>query len=153
DVGRALSRDGVAAALFGALQRRLAQLADPSVARAAGLAQRALDAVATDVRRAAGRPSEERQVLMRTLTRRLARAVTAALLVEDAGIQARADGGYRCLLQALRYLRREVYPPRWGGDEALDRTPLDLFDVLVDWVPALPASAAEPLLTALEAEV
>jgi hypothetical protein len=89
---------------------------------------------------------------MRRLTRELAHVVTSALLVEDAGAQAASGDGYRCLLQAARYLRRYVFPPREGLTAELDRTPLEYFDALVDWTPPIPAGAAQPLLAAIAAE-
>jgi alkylation response protein AidB-like acyl-CoA dehydrogenase len=151
DVGRALAREGVAAALLGVLARRLAAMKDPQVVRAARLAQQALDACAGDVRRLAGASREERELGMKTLSRRLARAVSAALLVEDAEALAHEEENYRCLAQAVRYLRREVFLPRWGAVE-IDHLPLDHLDAIVDWAPALPASAVEPLLASMEQE-
>ena len=151
DVGRALLRENAGAALLANLTRRLARQDDPAVVRAAALTQRALDALAATVTEWAATGPSERDVRMRRLTRRLAHVVTAALLVEDAGAQVTEGGGYRCLVMATRYLRRYVYPSL--DDLATDTTytPLDAFDALVDWAPALPAETAEPLLAALEA--
>lgn len=152
DVGRALVRENAGVTLFANLSRRLAAQSDPYVARAAALAQRALDRMATIVSEWASREPAERDLRMRRLTHQLAHVVTAALLVEDAGAQVADDGSYRCLMVASRYLRRYVNPSRDGlaGDESY--TPLDAFDALVDWTPALPPTAAEPLLAAMEAE-
>jgi hypothetical protein len=110
-----------------------------------------LDRVGAILTELAAKAPEERELLMKRLTRQLARAVSAALLVEDAAVQAREEGSYRCLAQATRYLRRYVFPPRQGLAAELDRLPLDAFDAIVDWTPALPASASEPLLAAMEA--
>jgi alkylation response protein AidB-like acyl-CoA dehydrogenase len=154
DVARALAREGAGEALFAILRERLAAAAaggDALVARAAALAERALARSERAIAAAAAREPVERELLTRRIVRELARAVTAALLVEDGAAQVAAGAGYRCVLQAARYLRREVFPPRDGLAAELDRAPLDAFDALVDWQPALPAHQVEPLLTALEA--
>jgi hypothetical protein len=78
--------------------------------------------------------------------------VTAALLIDNAGIQASKDGSYRCLAMAARYLRRYVYPPRDGLAMEENYTPLQSFDPLIDWMPSLPASVADPLLASMELE-
>ncbi|HEX6123504.1 MAG TPA: acyl-CoA dehydrogenase family protein [Ktedonobacterales bacterium] len=149
DVGRALGKPEVAATLLETYQTRLAAVENATVARAARLASGALTACGAEIRALVGMPPERREARLRGLTRRLARAITAALLVEDAQHQAREDGSYRCLVQAALYLRREVYPPRWGATDAAD-VPIEHFDALVDWTPALPAGIAEPLLAELE---
>lgn len=153
DVGRALARDQAGAVLLAGLRARLDAIDDTAVRPAAHLARAALDRVERAVGHALGRAPDERDLLMKRLTRELAHAVTSVLLVEDAGAQAAAGEGYRCLLQAARYLRRHVFPPREGLATELDRTPLDHFDAIVDWEPALPAEAAQPLLAALAATI
>jgi alkylation response protein AidB-like acyl-CoA dehydrogenase len=154
DVTRALAREGAGEALFAILHERLAAAGgDPLVARAAALAERALARSERAIAAAAARDPVERELLTRRVVRALARAVTAALLVEDGAAQVAVGEGYRCVLQAVRYLRREVFPPRDGLATELDRAPLDAFDALVDWRPALPAHLAEPLLTALAASL
>jgi acyl-CoA dehydrogenase len=150
DMGRALLRESAGATLVANLTRRLAVQSNPQVARAALLAQHALDRLAALLVIWASLPPAERDVRMRRLTRDLAHVVTAALLVEDAGVQATQDASYRCLVVAARYLRRYVYPLRDGLAYDDTYTPLDAFDALVDWEPALPADAVEPLLTSLE---
>jgi alkylation response protein AidB-like acyl-CoA dehydrogenase len=152
DVARALAREDAGPALLGALRERLARVRDDAVAPAAALASRALDRVGRALEATAVRAPAERDLLTKRLARALARVVTATLLVEDAAAQAERGEGYRCLVQAARYLRREVFPPREGPAAELDRTALDHFDAMVDWFPALPASAAEPLLRAMAAE-
>jgi acyl-CoA dehydrogenase len=152
DVGRALSRDQAGEALLAELRERLSAPAvheDAAMGAAATLAQRALDRIERSIQQATQRDPVERELLTKRVTRDLARAVTAALLVEDAGAQVSAGGGYRGLLQAARYLRRYVFSPRAGLSSELDRAPLDAFDALVDWQPALPASAADALLQAM----
>ncbi|HEY7832045.1 MAG TPA: acyl-CoA dehydrogenase family protein, partial [Ktedonobacterales bacterium] len=149
DVGRALARDDAGAALLAGLRARLDAISDGAVRPAADLAGAALDRAERAVRAALDRAPDERDLLMKRLTRALAHAVTSALLVEDAGDQATAGEGYRCLLQAARYLRRHVFPPREGLAAELDRTPLDHFDAIVDWEPVIPADAAQPLLAAM----
>jgi alkylation response protein AidB-like acyl-CoA dehydrogenase len=155
DVTRALAREAVGEALFATLRERLAagDKGDALVARTIALAGRALDRAERAIAAAAACEPVERELLTRRLVRELARAVTAALLAEDGAAQVAAGEGYRCVLQAARYLRREVVPPREGRAAELDRAPLDAFDALVDWEPALPASLAEPLVAALEASV
>jgi acyl-CoA dehydrogenase len=156
DVARALAREGAGEALFATLRERLAAASaggDALVARAVALAERALARSERAIAAAAAREPVERALLTRRVVRGLARAVTAALLVEDGAAQAATGEGYRCVLQAARYLRREVFPPRDGLASELDRAPLNAFDALVDWRPALPASHAEPLVAALEATV
>jgi alkylation response protein AidB-like acyl-CoA dehydrogenase len=155
DVTRALAREAAGETLFATLRERLEAAAgvDVLVARAVAIAGRALDRSERAIAAAAERDPMERELLTRRLARELARTVTAALLVEDGAAQVAAGEGYRCVLQAARYLRREVFPPRDGRAVELDRAPLDAFDALVDWRPALPASQAEPLLAALEASI
>lgn len=150
DVGRALARDHAGTALLDGLRTRLDTITDGAVRPAADLARAALARAERTMVATLARAPEERELLMKRLTRELAHAVTSALLVEDAGAQADAGEGYRCLVQAARYLRRHVFPPRDGLAAELDRTPLDHFDAIVDWDPALPASAAQPLLVAME---
>ena len=152
DVGRALLRDGAGEVLLATLRGRLRRTADPQVARAARIVERSLDTVEQTLHRLETLVPAERELLMKRLTRQLARVVSAALLVEDAAIQVAADGNYRCLVQAARYLRRHLFPPRDGLATELDRLPLDAFDAIVDWVPTLPATTAGPLLTAMEGQ-
>ncbi|HEU5441235.1 MAG TPA: acyl-CoA dehydrogenase family protein [Ktedonobacterales bacterium] len=150
DVGRALLKDQAGEALLADLRLRLAAIGDTQVCRSARLVGQALDEVETALRWLAASPADEAQLLMKRLTRQLARAVTAALLVEEAGALADEGGGYRSLAQAARYLRRNVFPPAGSPANETDRLPLDHFDAIVDWTPALPAAAVEPLLSALE---
>lgn len=150
DVGRALLRDGAGDVLLANLRTRLSQTNDPAVTRAAHLVERAIAPIEQTLRRLSALTPAERDLLMKRLTRQLARVVTATLLVEDAAIQAAEDSNYRCLVQAARYLRRNLYPPRDGLAAELDLLPLDAFDAIVDWSPTLPAAAADPLLTAME---
>jgi alkylation response protein AidB-like acyl-CoA dehydrogenase len=149
DVGRALARPENGTTLFAALRRRLSAVEDTSVERAARLVVGALSACEREIARVASTPQDERELAMKAVTRRLARAVTAALLVEDAQAQITEGGGYRCLAQALRYLRREVVTSRWS-DTTSDVLPLGHFDAIVDWAPSLEASAVEPLLARLQ---
>ena len=150
DVGRALLRKQAGEALLANLTKRLSAQNDPAVMRAAALTQRAMNRMAATITDWAARDQAGRDTRMRRLTRQLAHVVTAALLVEDAGAQAAADGSYRCLVMAARSLRRYVYPSRDGLANETDYTPLEAFDALVDWTPALPVTVAEPLLAALE---
>jgi hypothetical protein len=151
DVVRALARERAGAALLATLRERLSATGDAQVRRAATLSEAALARAEAAIERALSAIPEERELLSRRLTRELARAVTSVLVVEDAQAQAAAGDGYRCLLQAARYLRRYVFPPRSGATE-MDRTSLDYFAALVDWQPRLPAEAAEVLLSTLEAD-
>jgi hypothetical protein len=150
DVGRALLRENAGAALLANLTQRLAAQRDPTVSRATALAQGALDSLSAAITKWLALESAQREVRMRRLTLQLAHVVTAALLVESAGIQASEDGNYRCLVMAARYLRRYVYPPREGLALEENYTPLEAFDALIDWMPSLPASVAEPLLASME---
>lgn len=150
DVGRALLHDGAGDALISNLRDRLRQAHDPAVARAARLVERAITPIEQTLHRLATLTPAERDLLMKRLTRQLAHVVTATLLVEDAAAQAAENGSYRCLVQVVRYLRRHLVPPRDGLATELDRLPLDVFDAIVDWSPALPAAAADPLLSAME---
>lgn len=152
DVGRALLRENAGATLLANLTRRLAEQRDPTVTRAAVLAQRALDSLGVTITGWSRLESAQRDVRMRRLTRELAYGVTAALLVEDAGIQASREGSYRCLAIAARYLRRYIYPSRRGLALEDSYTPLEAFDALVDWTPEVSAEVAEPLLSSLERE-
>ena len=134
------------------LTRRLAEQRDPTVGRAAVLAQRALDSLAITITKWSTLELAQRDIRMRRLTKQLAHVVTAALLVEDAGIQASKEGSYRCLVMAARYLRRYIYPPRDGLTMEDNYTPFESFDALIDWTPEVPAAVAEPLLASLERE-
>lgn len=151
DVGRALLKEHAGEALLADLRGRLVTIGDAQVRRAVRIVGRALDEVETALRRLATSPADEAELLMKRVTRQLARAVTAALLVEEAGALADEGGGYRSLAQAARYLRRYVFPPAGGPANETDRLPLDHFDAIVNWMPALQAAAVEPLLSALEA--
>ncbi|MFI5274552.1 MAG: acyl-CoA dehydrogenase family protein, partial [Ktedonobacterales bacterium] len=153
DVGRAVRREGAGAALLADLRGRLSAVADAQVARTARIAERALDDAERALRRLDTAAQDEAELLMKRFTRQLARAVIAALFVEEAGARARDGGGYRSLAQAARYLRRYVFPPAGGAANELDRLPLDHFDAIVDWTPTLPAEAVAPLLAALEATI
>jgi alkylation response protein AidB-like acyl-CoA dehydrogenase len=152
DVGRALLRENAGATLLANLSGRLAEQRDPTVARAAVFAQQALDSLAVTITGWSRLESAQRDVRMRRLTRELAYGVTAALLVEDAGIQASREGSYRCLAMAARYLRRYIYPSRRGLAMEDSYTPLEAFDALVDWTPEVSAEVAETLLSSLERE-
>jgi alkylation response protein AidB-like acyl-CoA dehydrogenase len=152
DVGRALLRENAGATLLANLSGRLAEQRDPTVVRAAVFAQQALDSLAVTITGWSRLESAQRDVRMRRLTRELAYGVTAALLVEDAGIQASREGSYRCLAIAARYLRRYIYPSRRGLAMEDSYTPLEAFDALVDWTPEVPAEVAESLLSSLERE-
>jgi hypothetical protein len=156
DVTRALVRGKAGPALFAVLQERLGAAEaqdDAAIATAARLARVALTRVQVVTEDLETLSPQNRDLLTRRLTRDLAHAVTAVLLVEDAAAQAAVGEGYRCLLQAVRYLRQTSFPPTAGLSAELDRTPIDHFDAIVDWSPALPAAAAEPLLTAMARQV
>ena len=56
-------------------------------------------------------------------------------------------------VQVARYLRRYILPPADGAALELDRVPLDYFDALIDWTPAVPAEVADVLLSAMEASL
>ena len=150
DVGRAIQREHAGAALLAALSERLRAVKDPSARRAAHLTQRALDQMEGVVDGLEVKSADERDLVMRRLTRQLAHVVAAALLVEQADIQAREGNNYRMLAQTGRYLRRHLYPPAGGPAADGDRLALDWFDAMVDYAPAMPASAADPLLVAME---
>lgn len=150
DVGRALLRDSAGDVLIANLRTRLHQTTDPAVTRASRLVERAIVPIEQTFHRLATLAPAERDLLTKRLTRQLARVVTATLLVEDAAIAAGEDGNYRCLTQATRYLRRHLFAPRDGLATEIDRLPLDAFNAIIDWSPALPASAAGPLLSAME---
>ena len=152
DVGRAIIRAGAGQALLADWRARLGSVTDPMVARAARLTLRAIEDVTHALERLGAHSVEECDLLMKRVTRQLARVVSAALLVEEAGVLAREQGNYRSLAQAVRYLRRYVWTPRAGFASEVDRIPLDYFDAMVDWTPSVPAAAAEPLLRAMEAE-
>jgi acyl-CoA dehydrogenase len=153
DVGRALAREAAGPALFATLRERLDAAGDPAVIPTTDLARRALDRVERAIAAAERRDPVERELLTKRIARELARAVSAALLVDDAVYQASHGEGYRCLLQATRYLRRYLVPPSAGFAAEVDRAPLDCFDALMDWQPELPAAASEPLLRAMAAEI
>ncbi len=150
DVGRAIVRERAGAALLAMLSDRLRSLNDPAVRRAAQLAQRALDWITSVIDGLEEKSADERDLLMRRLTQQLAHGVAAALLVEQADLQAREDGNYRTLAQAARYLRRHLYAAARGPAADDDRLALDWFNEMVDYAPSMPASAAETLLIAME---
>jgi hypothetical protein len=150
DVGRAILRERAGAALLAALSERLRAVKDPSARRAAHLTQRALDQMEGVIDGLEAKSADERDLVMRRLTRQLAHVVAAALLAEQVDIQAREGNNYRMLAQTARYLRRHLYLPADGPAADGDRLALDWFDAMVDYAPAMPASAADPLLVAME---
>jgi hypothetical protein len=150
DVGRAILREHAGAALLAALSGRLQAVKDSSTRRAAHLTQRALDQMEGVIDGLETKSVNERDLVMRRLTRQLAHVVASALLVEQAAIQAHEESNYRMLAQAARYLRRHLYPPAGGPAADGDRLALDWFNEMVDYAPAMPASAAAPLLMAME---
>lgn len=152
DVGRAIVRAHAGDALIADWRARLSAVSDAEVARAARLTLHALEDIGGALDQLGAAAEEERELLMKRLTRQLARIVSAALLVEEADTLAREDGNYRSLAQAVRYLRRYVWTPRAGFASEIDRLPLDYFDELVDWTPSVPAEASGPLLRAMETE-
>ena len=150
DVGRAILREHAGAALLVALSERLRAVKDPSARRAAHLTQRALDQMEGVIDGLEAKSADERDLVMRRLTRQLAHIVSAALLVEQADVQARKENNYRMLAQTARYLRRYLYPPIGGPAADGDRLALDWFNAIVDFAPAMSASAADPLLVTME---
>jgi acyl-CoA dehydrogenase len=150
DVGRAILREHASAALLATLSDRLRSVSDPSARHAAHLTHRALDQVEAVIAGLEAKSPDERDLAMRRLTRQLAHVIAAALFVEQADLQAREDGNYRLLAQAARYLRRHLYPSPDGPAADSDRLALDWFNEMVDYAPAMPASAAEPLIAAME---
>ena len=113
DVGRAILREHAGAALLVALSERLRAVKDPSARRAAHLTQRALDQMEGVIDGLEAKSADERDLVMRRLTRQLAHIVSAALLVEQADVQARKENNYRMLAQTARYLRRTVSAHWW----------------------------------------
>jgi alkylation response protein AidB-like acyl-CoA dehydrogenase len=150
DVGRAILRERAGAALLSALSERLRVVKDPSSRRAAHLTQRALDQMEGVIDGLEAKSADERDLVMRRLTQQLAHVVASALLVEQADVQAREENNYRMLAQAARYLRRHLYLPAGGPAADGDRLALDWFDAMVDYAPAMLASAADPLLVTME---
>lgn len=153
DVGRAILRAGAGNALLADWRERLDAVSDPMIARAAQLTRHALIDMEQALQHLGSLAEEERDLMMKRVTRQLARLVSAALLVEEAEALAREQRNYRSLAQAARYLRKYVCPPRAGFASEVDRLALDHFDALVDWTPAVPAEAAEPLLRAMEYDI
>lgn len=152
DVARALRRDDGATVLLANLRERMRAQSDPDVKRAADFVVSCVDALESVLGEWAAGPADERDLRSRRIVRRLAHVVTSAILVEDAGVQAGEEGSYRCLAQSARYLRRYLFPPAGSLATELDRLPLDAFDAIVDWTPALPAATAAPLLASIECE-
>jgi hypothetical protein len=150
DVGRAILREHAGVALLAALSERLRAVKDPSARRAAHLTQRSLGQMEGVINGLEAKSADERDLVMRRLTRQLAHVVAAALLVEQADIQAREENSYRMLAQAARYLRRHLYPPAAGPVADGDRLALDWFNEMVDYAPAMPARAADQLLIVME---
>jgi alkylation response protein AidB-like acyl-CoA dehydrogenase len=150
DVGRAILREHAGAALLRAFADRLRSVKSPPARRAAQLTQRALDQLEGIITGLDAKSADERDLVMRRLTQQLAHVVAAALLVEQADLQARAEHNYRMLAQAARYLRRHLYPATGGPAADGDRLALDWFNEVVDYAPAMPASATEPLIDAME---
>ncbi|WIG57295.1 MAG: Acyl-CoA dehydrogenase [Ktedonobacterales bacterium] len=149
DVGRAILREDAGVALIADLRARLQAVRDAAVSLAAEIGMAAL----ADLERAIGllkaSQRQEAELMTKRLTRQMARVVCAVLLIEDAEIQAREDGNYRCLVQVARYLRRYITPPATGMALELDRLPLDVFDGLIDWTPSLSKETAIPLLRSI----
>jgi hypothetical protein len=150
DVGRAIVREHAGAALLTAFAERLLSIENPQARRAAQLTQRALARMAAILSGLDAKSADERDLVMRRLTRQLAHLVCAALLVEQANVQARDENNYRMLAQAARYLRHHLYPALDGPAADGDRLALDWFTEMVEYTPVMPASAAESLIAAME---
>jgi hypothetical protein len=102
--------------------------------------------------RMATEDASTRDLRTKRLVQQLAHAVTAAILVENAGTLASETGNYRGLAQSSRYMRRNLLPPRNGMADEIDPFALDHFDAIIDWSPAMSAQVATPLIDAMEAE-
>jgi acyl-CoA dehydrogenase len=139
DVARAAAREGAHESLFRDLGQRLATLTDAPVRAQAARVLAMLQDTRVRFERLLAASAEEREPMMARMCDRLAALVCTTLLLQEADAQARAGGGYRKLLVATEYRRRNLDV----------RDPLDAsaagsrwLDEVVDWGP-VPASAIE----------
>ncbi len=137
DIARAATKGRAHEALFGDLATKLDALRDPDVRREAAPLRDALAATKSRLEQLLPLPSEEREPKMTRMADRMAAVACAILLMLDADAQAKAGEGYRKLLIATEYRRRNLD----GGD------PLDWgtagvrwLDEVLDWKP-IPAEA------------
>ncbi|MCZ2110808.1 MAG: acyl-CoA dehydrogenase family protein [Dehalococcoidia bacterium] len=137
DIARAATKGRAHEALFGDLATKLDALRDPEVRREAAPLRDALAATKSRLEQLLPLPPEEREPKMTRMADRMAAVACAILLMLDADAQAKAGEGYRKLLIATEYRRRNLD----GGD------PLDWgtagvrwLDEVLDWKP-IPAEA------------
>jgi acyl-CoA dehydrogenase len=137
DVARAASKERAHDALFRDLEERLDGLRDVDVVREAAKLKQSLAEARERFERLLRAEAAERESRMTYMCDRLAAVACCTLLLQEADAQVRSGGGYRKLLVATEYRRRNV--------ERMD--PLDYssagvkwLDEVVDWRP-VPAEA------------
>jgi acyl-CoA dehydrogenase len=150
DVGRALSRERAGDPFFSDIDRRMDAVADPAVARLAGVVR----TLAADVRRHAARldalTGAARDLLTGRVAVRMAHVQAASTLIDEAAYAATHGLGYGRLVIAARYLLANIDHGAAYFDPV--ETDDDLFRALVDWE-ILPPEAAAALVARCEALV
>ena len=138
DVARAASRERAHDALFRDLERRVAGLHDSDARREAEPLAAALEATQQRFEALLVASAPEREAKMTHMCDRLAALICTTLLLEDADAETRGGGGYRKLLVATEYRRRNV-----DRQDPLDGSSAGVrwLDEVIDWG-AVPAEAA-----------
>jgi alkylation response protein AidB-like acyl-CoA dehydrogenase len=136
DVARAISREGVDAALFAMLKNRLQALQHAIVAPIAREVLTQMHQVSERVRSLPALDPDSAQLPLRGLVERMAQLTIITLLLEQAEfelLRGPHGTGKRKWLVALLYLHRHVlvHPDGWAADN--DPTVLNHFDALVNW--------------------
>lgn len=124
DIARAATKGRAHEALFSDLAAKLDALRDPDVRREAAPLREALAATKSRLEQLLPVSAEEREPKMTRMADRMAAVACAILLMVDADAQAKAGEGYRKLLIATEYRRRNAD----GGD------PLDWGNAGVRWL-------------------
>jgi hypothetical protein len=137
DIARAATKGRAHEALFGDLSAKLDPLRDPDVRREAAPLRDALAATKSRLEQLLLVSPDEREPKMTRMADRMAAVACAVLLMVDADAQAKAGDGYRKLLVATEYRRRNV-----DGGDPLDWATAGVrwLDEILDWKP-IPAEA------------
>lgn len=140
DVARAASRERAHEALFRDLEARIEGLLDVHVVREAGPLADALQDTRRRFERLLAAGTTEREAKMAHMCDRLASLVCCVLLFGEADAQGRAGAGYRKLLVAAEYRRRNL-----DRQDPLDGSTAGVqwLDAVIDWG-EVPAEAVAP---------
>ncbi|HLZ72400.1 MAG TPA: acyl-CoA dehydrogenase family protein [Dehalococcoidia bacterium] len=145
DIARAMSKEQAHTALLQDIEQRVDGCRVAELAGAAGSVRDATVRLRQWIERWHALDPAGRELALDGIARKLFHLNAAALLLEEADVDAAAGRGFRKLLLAARYLRANL---RSGGEEELaapDTTALAWFEPLIRGG-NVPARAAAPLL-------